>query len=132
MPSVIDPETINVDDLPGIWNPVQWEMTEPERIDELENQARASLLWTVDVPEAILRLLLEETQIERAFDPPEGFDPEMQGEWNEQLITFKFERRFQLENVERERHRLTVTYKVEGLGHWRVEIEPESVSIERV
>ena len=26
--------------------------------------------------------------IERAFDPPEGFDPEQQGDWNHDLVTF--------------------------------------------
>ncbi len=28
MPGIIDPETTHVDDLPGIWSPVQWELTE--------------------------------------------------------------------------------------------------------
>lgn len=28
MPGVIDPETLPVDELPGIWTPVQWELTE--------------------------------------------------------------------------------------------------------
>jgi hypothetical protein len=32
MPSVIDPETIYADDLPAIWSPVQWELTEEERV----------------------------------------------------------------------------------------------------
>ena len=59
MPSIIDPETMHVDDLPGIWNPIQWEMTEHERILEVENQAEASLLSVIYAPEAILRLLLE-------------------------------------------------------------------------
>jgi hypothetical protein len=27
MPIEIDPETMNVDDLPGIWSPVQWELS---------------------------------------------------------------------------------------------------------
>ncbi len=132
MPSVIDPETMNVDDLPGIWNPIQWEITERERVQELESQAEASLLWAVDVPEAILRLLLGESDIERAFVPPEGFDPEMQGYWNDELVTFVFRRRFRLESVDREPDKLTVTYHIEGLGHWCVEIEPERVMIERV
>ena len=48
MPRRIDPQTINVDELPGIWSPVQWELFEDERLEELENQATASLLWTVD------------------------------------------------------------------------------------
>ncbi len=30
MPGVIDPETMNIDGLPGIWSPVQWELTEQE------------------------------------------------------------------------------------------------------
>jgi hypothetical protein len=132
MPSVIDHETMNVDDLPGVWNPVQWELTETERAQELENQARASLLWSVDVPEAILRLLLSETKIERAFEEPRGFDPEMQGEWDDELITFTFFRALRLEGVERTRQSLAVTYEIEGLGHWCIEIEPERVIIERV
>jgi hypothetical protein len=60
MPSVIDPETMNVDKLPGVWSPVQWDLSEKERIEELDNQATASLLFSVDTPEAILRLLLDE------------------------------------------------------------------------
>ena len=132
MPSVIDPETMHVDDLPGIWNPIQWEMTEQERIQELESQARASLLWAVDVPEAVLRLFLDETDIERALNPPEGFDPEMQGDWDEELITFTFRRSVRLEHVDREREMLVVSYHVEGLGHWVIEVEPERVTIERV
>jgi hypothetical protein len=32
MPSIIDPQTLYVDDLPAIWSPVQWELTEEERI----------------------------------------------------------------------------------------------------
>ena len=30
MPGIIDPERIHVDVLPGIWTPVQWEMSEEE------------------------------------------------------------------------------------------------------
>jgi hypothetical protein len=61
MPSIIDPETLYVDDLPAIWSPVQWELTGEERIAAVEEQATASLLWMMDAPEAILRLLLAET-----------------------------------------------------------------------
>ena len=61
MTAVIIPETLHVDDLPGIWSPVQWLLSEDERAAELEQQATASLLYAVDAPEAILRLLLEET-----------------------------------------------------------------------
>jgi hypothetical protein len=132
MPSVIDHETMNVDDLPGVWNPVQWELSEAERVQEIENQARASLLWSVDVPEAILRLLLNESGIERAYEEPQGFDPEMQGDWDEELITFIFQRAIRLEGVDRDRGCLTVNYEFEGLGQWCIEIEPERVVIERV
>src|SRR4030042_1488680 len=80
MPGVIVAETVQVGALPGIWSPVQWELGEEERREELEDQARASLLAAVDTPEAVLRLLLDETEIVRAFGPPEGYDPEQQGE----------------------------------------------------
>jgi hypothetical protein len=132
MPSVIDPETMNVDKLPGIWNPIQWELSEEERVQEIENQARANLIWAVDIPEAILRLLLNEADIERANLPPEGFDEELQGEWDDELITFKFARPIRLESIERSRNRLMVTYKFDGLGYWQLEITPERVTIERV
>jgi hypothetical protein len=132
MPSIIDPETMHIDDLPGVWNPIQWEITEQERILEVENQAKASLLSGVDVPEAILRLLLEETDIERAYAPPQGFDPEMQGDWDEELITFVFKRRFRLDSVDRKPEELTVVYHIEGLGYWSVEVEHERVTIERI
>jgi hypothetical protein len=132
MPSIIDPETMHIDDLPGVWNPIQWEITEQERILELESQAQASLLSGIDVPEAILRLLLGETDIERAYAPPQGFDPEVQGDWDEELITFVFKRSFRLESVDRETEKLTVVYRVEGLGYWCVEVEHERVTIERI
>lgn len=132
MPSVIDPETMNVDNLPTVWNPVQWELSEAERIEELENQARASLLWAADIPEAILRLLLDEIAIEQARQPPPGFDPDLQGEWDDNLITFHFKRAIYLESVERSRDRLQATYKVDGMGYWQFEILPERVTIERV
>lgn len=70
MPSIIDPQTLYVDDLPTIWSPVQWELIEEERIQAVEEQATASLLWSMDAPEAILRLLLDETGIERFFWNP--------------------------------------------------------------
>jgi len=60
---------------------VQWELSDQERTEELEQQATASLLWAVDVPQTILRMLLSETGIERAYSPPEGYDPEEQGYW---------------------------------------------------
>jgi hypothetical protein len=132
MPGVIDPETLYVDDLPGIWSPVQWELSEEERIHELEEQAKASLLAAVDAPEAILRLLLDETEIERAYEPPQGYDPEQQGEWDDSLITFQFKRQVRLERVDRNSELLSVEYNFGDLGYWILEIESERVTIERV
>ncbi len=132
MPASIDPETINVDLLPGIWSPVQWELTDEERIQELEEQAKANLLWVVDTPEAILRLLLGETDITRAYEPPDGFDPELQGEWDESLVTFQFRRGIQLIKVEREREYLYIEYKLEDFGYWGIEISPEEINIQRL
>jgi hypothetical protein len=132
MPSVIDPETMNVDQLPGIWTPVQWPQTKEERLEEMDAQATASLLYAVDVPEAILRLLLDETEIERAFDPPTGYDPEQQGDWDPNLITFQFKRKIRLEKVERSPERLYVEYRFGELGYWALEIEQDGVQIYRL
>jgi len=132
MPSVIDPETMHVDDLPGIWSPVQWELSEEERKQEIEEQARASLLWSIDTPEAILRLLLHEVDIDRIFEPPDGYDSEVQGEWDESLITFGFVRGIRLDRITRERDYLEAVYDLKELGYWAVEVTPERVVIERV
>jgi len=132
MPKIIDPETMYVDDLPGIWSPVQWELSEQERIQELEDQATASLLWAINVPETILRLLLSETDIQRAYRPPEGYDPEEQGYWEENLVTFQFKRPIRLERVKREGDYLYIEYDFDSLGRWALEIEPERVIIERI
>jgi len=132
MPYDIDPETMSTDELPTIWSPVQWDLSEDERIQELETQATASLLWTANVPEAILRLLLDETEIERTFDPPPDYDPQIQGEWDRELLTFQFKRPFQVVKVEREQNYLYIEYKVADLGYWGVEIEPDKTSIFRL
>ena len=132
MPSVIDPQTLNVDNQPPIWSPVQWELTEEERVQAIEEQAVGSLLWTMDAPEAILRLLLGETQIQRLYEPPEGYDPQEQGEWDPELITFGPVRAAQAVEVEREPESLRVVYDLGGLGRWEFIIEPERVSLERI
>ncbi len=132
MPGIIDPETVNASALPGVWSPVQWELSEHERIQEINNQATASLLAAVDMPEAMLRLALNETAIERTFDPPENYDPELQGEWDDKLITFKFKHPVELVSVERETDYLYVEYRFGDLGYWKVEIEPEKITIQRV
>jgi hypothetical protein len=132
MPSVIDPETMYVDDLPAIWSPVQWELDEEERIKAVEDQATASLLWTMDAPEAILRLLLEETGIQRLHAPPQGYDPQEQGDWDKNLITFGPDHPIKLESIERTPTQLYLVYDFGNLGHWEFVIEAEKVSIERI
>lgn len=132
MPQYIDPETMSVDDLPGIWSPVQWELSEEERIQELHNQATASLLWVVDAPEAVLRLLLGETEIDRSIEAPDNYDPEIQGEWDASLLTFMFKRAIKLLKVERQPDYLYVEYKFDGLGIYALEIEPDNVNIARL
>jgi hypothetical protein len=132
MPGIIDPETVYVDDLPTIWSPAQEELTEGERLQEINLQATASLLWAADAPEAVLRLLLGETEIERVFEPPAGYDPEQQGDWNEGFLTFAFKHPIRLKSVKRQADSLEVVYNLEGAGYWRIEITPESVSIDRI
>jgi hypothetical protein len=132
MPSIIDPETLYVDELPSVWSPVQWKLTEEERVQAVEEQATASLLWTMDAPEAILRLLLDETGITRLFGPPDSYNPVEQGEWDEKLITFGPKRSIKLESVERTPTRLELVYNFAELGRWEIVIESEKVSIERI
>jgi hypothetical protein len=132
MPGVIDPETMNTEGLPGIWSPVQWELTEEERVEELDTQSTASLIWTVDVPEAILRLLLQETAIHRLLEPPEGFNPTVQGDWDPEIATFGFEYPIELVKIEREPTYLYLEYKVGVSAYWSIEVEPEKVTIARI
>jgi len=132
MPSIIDPQTFYVDDLPAIWSPVQWELSEQERVEAVEEQATASLLWQMDAPEAVLRLLLDETAIQRLYQPPSGFDAEQQGEWDGKLITFGPKRAIRLEFVERTPTHLELVYGFDDLGRWKFIIEPEKVTIYRI
>jgi hypothetical protein len=132
MPSVIDPQTIHVDELPAIWSPVQWELTDEERIEAVNEQATASLLWTMDAPEAILRLLLGETEIQRLYQTPEGYNAEEQGGWDKDILTFGSYRPMKLVEIEREPDSLRLVYNFGDLGYWEFMIEPEKVTIERI
>ncbi|MEK6256249.1 MAG: hypothetical protein N2C13_02885 [Chloroflexota bacterium] len=132
MPSATDPFHMHVDHLPGVWSPVQWELNPDERVAEVEDQARASLLWNVDAPESILRLLLNETDIERIIEPPKGYDHENQGEWDDEMVTFAFKRFIKLVDVERRANFLSAEYDFLELGKWVIEIEPEKITIEKI
>jgi hypothetical protein len=132
MPAIIDTHAFDANELPAVWSPVQWELTEDERVQELENQAAASLLGAADAPEAILRLLLNETEIERAFEPPEGFDPAQQGDWDDEILTFQYKRPIRLVKCFHEADSLYVEYQFGELGRWAFEIGPEEVRIHRI
>jgi hypothetical protein len=132
MPGVIDHETMYVDDLPGIWAPVQWYLTEEERKQEIEEQARASLLWSVNAPEAILRLLLSETEIQKGLTTLQMVTtPKSKGNGTS-LLTFRFRRQVRLEGVERETGQIRLVYDCDDLGYWGFTIEEERVLIERL
>ena len=132
MPGVIDPETLHVDELPGVWSPVQWELTREERAQEVETQAEASLLRNIDIPETILRLLLNETDVELVYAPPDDYDPEEQGEWDPNMLTFAFLRPVKLEAIKRGPDYLEVVYNFADRGRWSFEIQPEKVTIQRI
>ncbi|MBM3152633.1 MAG: hypothetical protein FJZ96_10620 [Chloroflexi bacterium] len=132
MPSIIDPETFYVDDLPTIWSPVQWELTDEQRVQAVEEQATASLLWTMDAPEAILRLLLGETAIQQLFSPPKDYNPGEQGDWDETLVTFGPLRAIKLESAQRTATCLELVYNFGEMGVWEFIIESERVTIQRI
>lgn len=132
MPAIIDTQALNVNDLPTVWSPVQWEQTADERETELEDQHTASLLWAADAPEAILRLLLGETDIARAIEPPDGFDPEQQGDWDPDIDTYVFRRPIRLVHCERAEDGLFIEYKFGELGHWTFEISEDEVKIRHI
>jgi len=55
----------------------------------------------MDAPEAVLRLLLGETEIQRLYQAPEDYDPAEQGEWDTEIMTFGPHRPIKLVEVER-------------------------------
>jgi hypothetical protein len=132
MPSIIDPQNLNVDNLPAIWSPFQWGLTEVERIQAVEEQATASLFGGMDAPEAVLRLLLDETGIDRLNNAPSGYDVEQQAAWSGNLITFGPKRAIKLESCERTPTCLELVYDFGELGKWEFIIESEKVSIARI
>ena len=132
MPGVIDHETIYVDQLPTVWSPPRAELNPEERTKELEEQATANLLWASPVPEQILRLLLNETAVDRLLDPPEGFDPEVQGVWEDHGLVYGFKRPIRLLKEERSPDKLVLEYKLEGAGYWMLAISPEEVTLGRI
>lgn len=133
MPSIIDFETMAADELPSIWSPyIPPDLSESDRLAELDRQSAANLIFNSDVPEAVLRLLLNECDVEPAYEPPKGYDPDEQGEWDADIFSLVFTRPIRLEHIQRKPDRLIVIYDFGSRGHWRLEIEAERVVIERV
>jgi hypothetical protein len=93
MTTEFDPTLFPTIDVPAIWNYAP----PPEAGDGLiyyaEDQAKNGLIATADIFESILRLLIGYTDIKAEFDPPEGYDPEIQGEWDPSIKTFMFSRK---------------------------------------
>lgn len=132
LPKIIDPQTIPVADLPGVWTPGPKMMTPEDRVNAVEAQAQTALLWTIDHPETLLRLLLGETAITRTHEPPRGYDAELQGEWDHDAVAYKFKREMHVTSIEREPDYLYVEYEVKEIGRWSIEISPEEVNISRI
>jgi hypothetical protein len=132
MQSELEPESFEVNELPTVWSPAQWEVTPEEQAVEDEEQATASMIMNADIPEAILRLLLHETEVEQAFEPPYGYQPQAQGEWDYSLKTYQFKSAIRLVNVERKEGYLSIEYDFGDNGHWVVEIDTDECNIYKV
>ena len=139
MPGAIDFETMDVDDLTPVWWPSDAELT-PEQYDSVvQQEARAHLLAMLGVPEAVLRLLVRETEVSRVARDVVGqgdFEVEAEGDAETDAEfppdSFEFSRPIVAETVEMTRNGLLVIYRLEGSGTWRMFLESERVTIERV
>ncbi len=131
MSGVLDPLTFPSLDVPAIWCPQKEKLLGNALARSIEEQARGCLLQSADPVEAVLRLIYGETEIERAFVPPEGYNPQVQGEWDDSQVTFAFTRRVQKISEERNEDSLRMEYAVDGSGRFHVEITPDSFSIAR-
>ncbi|NIM93892.1 MAG: hypothetical protein GTO18_09305 [Anaerolineales bacterium] len=96
------------------------------------NKTQASLIWAICIPEAILRLLLNEMAFERTLEPPPGYDPSVQGSWDETYATYTFRRAIRITEYSRDVNRLLVDYDFGSLGRWKVDIQPKEVTIRKI
>lgn len=141
MPGAIDFETMDVDDLSPVWFPEEAGPEPEQREAWLHQQARAHLLTMVGTPEAVLRLLLRETDVARvpaddvaAAPGDEGFPAEAGDADAEPLPSdsFEFARPAVAQETELTRDGLQVIYRVDGAGTWRLILESDRVTIERI
>lgn len=131
MSGYLDPLTFPVLNVPAIWCPQKEKEMGNHLAESIEEQAQASLLASADIVEAVLRILDGETGIERVFNPPQGYNPEVQGDWDDQLVTFAFRRRVEKIREERDDELLRMEYRMEGCGQYSIEITAEGFSIEK-
>jgi hypothetical protein len=129
MSGVLDPLTFPTLGVPAIWCPQKEKLLGNPLALRIEEQAKGSLLLSADLVESILRLLYGETEIERVYDPPKGYNPELQGEWDGSQLTFAFRRQVKKVREVRDDQSLGMDYQIEGCGRFRVEITPDSFSI---
>jgi hypothetical protein len=154
MPGTIDFETMDVDELTPVWWPSDADLTPDQYDSVVQQEARAHLLTMLGVPEAILRLLVRETEVSRVARDVAGQDD---GKWSDfegeaaadadadadaaadaeseagfPPDSFEFSRPIVAETVEMTRDGLLVIYRLEGSGTWRMFLESERVTIERV
>jgi hypothetical protein len=127
----IDPLTFPTINLPAIWTPIKEKSEANPLALQIQEQARASLLLTADTIESILRLLLGETEVERVFTPPKGYDTELQGEWDNSAITFTFIRSIRIFSENRDPEQLKMQYEVEGRGIYNIILNKDGIEIKK-
>jgi hypothetical protein len=85
MSGYLDSLTFPVLDVRAIWCPEKERMFGKPLATAIEEQAKAGLLAGADTVGAILRRSHGETEIERVFEPTQGYDPEIQPDWDNGL-----------------------------------------------
>jgi hypothetical protein len=131
MSPAFDAQTFPTIDVPAVWCYRKPPEERPEFAAFVEQQAVGGLLLSADPVEIVLRLMLGLTQVEGVYDPPPGYDPELQGEWDGDTLTFVFKRRIRKVGEVREYGAIRLEYQVQGSGTFQVVIEEEKVAIER-
>jgi hypothetical protein len=127
----LDPLTFPTIPLPAVWSPVREKSDGNPLALQIEEQAKGSLLVTADTLESVLRLLLGVTEVERVFSPPDGYDAEQQGEWDEDAVTFAFTRGIRILSESRSADELSLRYEVEGLGTYTVAVTADGLDVRR-
>jgi hypothetical protein len=125
----LDPLTFPTIRVPAVWTPIKEKSDANPLALQIHEQAKASLLISADIMESILRLLLGETEVERVFTPPKGYDEEQQGAWDTDAITFAFVRSVRIKSENRDAGKLLMQYEVEGKGDYYVELTGNGLEI---